>query len=326
MIFDRRNFMIGAGLVTGASVLGSALTLKTAQAAAPKGTKQAPGFYRTKVGSIEVISLLDGSMVLTDDLMLNASPQELAAAKEKNFIKAGNEFPAYVNGFLINTGKKVTLIDTGAKGYAPTLGNLMGNLEAAGISPDQVDEVIITHAHPDHTNGLLDSAGKPVFKKARLRLSAEEMAFWFDDAKKTAMPQKAQLFDMAYKNLSPYKMTEQIETFKLGADLGGGLSSVALPGHTPGHSGIRISDGKDQLIIWADTVHVPAVQFEHPGAGIGFDTDPDQARATREEIFAEVAADKIRVGGMHLVFPAVGHVAKQGGGYAFVPQTWESAI
>lgn len=326
MSFNRRNFMIGAAATAAGVAIAKSLTFSPANAAAPQGKTQAPGFYRTKVGGIEVLSLLDGSMVLGDDLMLNTNAETLAEAKEKNFIPAGKEFPAYVNGFVINTGKKVTLVDTGAKGYAPTLGNLMLNLKAAGISADQVDEVVLTHAHPDHTNGLLDTNGKPVFARAKIRLSAEEMDFWFDPAKAAAMPQKKQLLDFAARNLTPYKQSGQIETFKLGSDLGGGVSSVSLPGHTPGHSGVRISDGSDQLLIWADIVHVAAVQFEHPQAGIGFDTDAEQARVTRRKIMDEVSADRIRIAGSHLAFPAIGHVVKRGQGYEFLPQSWEAVV
>ena len=323
---DRRNFIVGSGVVAAGVALAPALPFAPAHAAAPQGTAQAPGYYRTKVGSIEIVSLSDGGMTLGDELMLKASAETLAAAKEKSFIKAGKEFPAYVNGYVINTGKKVTLVDTGAKGYAPTLGNLFSNLNASGIGAEQVDEIVLTHAHPDHANGLLDDKGARAYPRAKLRLSEEELAFWFSDEKKAAMPDKAMAFDLARKNIGPYKEAGQVETFKLGADLGGGIHSLALPGHTPGHTGLRITDGAEQFLIWADLVHVPAVQFAHPDISIAFDIDPEQAKATRAKIFAEVQADKLRIAGMHLAFPAIGHVDKSGTGYAFVPQMWETSV
>lgn len=323
---DRRNFIVGSGVVAAGVALAPTLSLSPARAEAPQGTAQAPGYYRTKVGSIEVVSLSDGGMVLGDELMLKAGAETLAQAKEKNFIKAGKEFPAYVNGYVINTGKKVTLVDTGAKGFAPTLGNLFSNLNASGIGAEQVDEIVLTHAHPDHTNGLLDDKGGRAYPRSTLRLSEEELAFWFSDEKKAAYPDKAMMFDLARKNIGPYKDAGQVETFKLGADLGGGIHSLALPGHTPGHTGLRISDGKEQFLIWADLVHVPALQFAHPEISIAFDIDPEQAKATRTKIFAEVQADRLRVAGMHLAFPAIGHVDKSGTGYAFVPQMWETSV
>lgn len=323
---DRRNFMVGSGVVAAGIALAPALNITSAQAAAPKGDKQAPGYYRTKVGSIEVISLLDGGMTLGDELMLKTDTATLAAAREKSFIKADKNFPAYVNGYVINTGKKVTLVDTGAKGFAPTLGNLQSNLNSAGIGVEQVDEIVLTHAHPDHTNGLLDDKGGRAYRQAKLRLSENELNYWFSDEKMAALPEKKMMFELARKNIGPYKDAGQVETFKLGADLGGGVHSLSLPGHTPGHTGLRISDGSEQFLIWADLVHVPALQFEHPEISISFDTDPEMAKATRSKIFAEVTADKLRVAGMHLAFPGIGHVEKRGSGYAFVPQLWETGV
>ena len=186
-----------------------------------------------------------------------------------------------------------------------------------------MDEIVLTHAHPDHTNGLLNDVGARAYARAKVRLSEEELNFWFSDEQMAKYSDKKMMFDLARKNIGPYKDAGQVETFKLGADLGGGIHSLSLPGHTPGHSGLRISDGADQFLIWADLVHVPAVQFEHPDVSIAFDIDPDTARATRNKIFAEVTTDRLRVGGMHLAFPGIGHVAKSANGYAFVPQLWE---
>lgn len=325
---DRRNFMIGSGIVAGSILLKPALEIGTAQAGGPKGS-QAPAYYRTNVGSIQVTALLDGTTEFSDDLFtgVGGNAATLRAAKERNFLDPSKGFPGYVNGFLVNTGSKLVLIDTGARGAMATAGNLVDVLSKAGVSPDQIDDVIITHAHPDHVGGLLDEAGMPVFKKARVRISREDLAFWYSDEQKAKMAEKAQMFDLAQKFLRPYKDSEQLETFVLGKEgIVTGLSSVALPGHTPGHSGIRVSDGADQLLIWADIVHVPALQFESPDQSIGFDIDPEMARETRKKIFDEVATDRIRVAGMHLCFPGIGHVAKRGAGYEFVEQVFETNV
>ena len=268
-MIDRRNFIIGAGAVAAAGALLPSVQIKSARAAAP--STQAPGFYRTKVGNITVTSLLDGGMDLPEEILTGATPESLIAAREKNFIPAGKSFPAYVNGFLIDTGTRLTLVDTGGAGYGPTLGSLVKNLAAAGVSPDQIDDVVLTHAHPDHASGLLDHDSQRVFKKSSLRLSKTELEYWFDDGKKNNKNKDA--FESAQKNLGAYRSSGQIETFALGNDIGNGISSVALPGHTPGHSGIRVSDGADQLLIWADLVHIPAVQFEHPAQTVSFAAD-----------------------------------------------------
>lgn len=324
--FDRRKFMIGSGIAVGAAVASSLVKISGAQAQAPLSGKQAPGFYRTKVGNIEVTALSDGGMTLGDELMLNTNAKTLSAARAKNFLPAAPQFPAYVNAFLVNTGDRLTLIDTGARGYSDTLGKLEEQLEAAGVKLSRIDEIVLTHIHPDHTGGLVDERGRAVFGKARVRVAQEELSFWLNAENEAKFPERKQLFDSANRNLGPYLEEDRVESFISGTDLGAGLSSVALPGHTPGHTGVRVSDGNDQLIIWGDIVHVPAVQFENPGVGIGFDLEPELARKTRAKIFDEAATDRIRVAGMHLAFPAIGHLARQGKGYQFVPQPWETDI
>ncbi|MFA5593588.1 MAG: MBL fold metallo-hydrolase [Micavibrio sp.] len=326
MALSRRNFVVGGAVaaVAAGAVGLSPLELSLSRAAAAQGRRQAPGFYRTKVGKIEVTSLLDGGMTLGDDLLIGADADMLKESRRDNFIRNAKDFPAYVNGFVINNGKKITLVDTGAKGYAPTLGNFASNLAASGIEPEQVDEIIITHAHPDHTNGLLNGESSRAFERATIRIAAEELDFWYDDAQMAAHPSMKQMFDFARRNLDPYKKGGRIETFAKNADLGGGLSAIHLPGHTPGHSGVRVSSGREQLVIWGDIVHIPAVQFANPAVSIAFDTDPDAARATRAAILDEVATDRIRIAGMHLVFPAIGHALKQDSGYRYVPQAWET--
>ena len=324
-MIDRRNFMIGSGIVAGGMLLKPALEITGAQAAPSQGT-QVPGYYRTKVGSYQVTALLDGTSEFSDDLFtgVGGKAEDIKAAKARNFFDPAKGFPGFVNGFLINTGTRLVLVDTGARGAMPNAGNLLNVLSAAGVSADQIDDIIITHAHPDHAGGLVDEGGMRVFPKANIRISREDLDFWYDEDAKKKMPQKAQMFDLAQKLLGPYKNSGQIKTFRLGEDIGNGISSVSLPGHTPGHSGVRISDGKDQLLIWADIVHVPALQFANPAQSIGFDIDPDMARETRKKIFDEVATDKIRVAGMHLCFPGIGHVAKSGDGYEFVEQVFEA--
>lgn len=324
---DRRDFMIGAGLVAGGVALKPALDIKVAQAA-PRG-EQVPGFYRTQVGSYQVTALLDGGTEFSDDLFTSVGgrKEDLHAAKERNYLDSAKAFPGFVNGFLVNTGTRMVLIDTGAGGnMGPTAGKLEKNLAAAGVSADQIDDVILTHGHPDHAGGLLNASGMKVFGRANIRIAKDDLDFWYNEEARKRLYEKAQMFDIAKKLLGPYRDAGQIKTFAPGNDIGNGISSVALPGHTPGHSGVRISDGNQQLLIWGDIVHLPAVQFANPEQSIGYDIDPDKARATRKKIFDEVATDKIRVAGMHLCFPGIGHVAKRGAGYEFVPQIFETTL
>lgn len=323
MAFDRRLFMKGVAAAAGASVL--APHIPTAVAAAPKPEGQVPGIYRTKIGTTQVTSIFDGSMQMGPGIIIQPDEKEVKRLKDKAFISE-DYIPGYLNTFVVNTGSKLILIDTGGGDFVPTTGNLLQNLKAAGYQPDQIDEILLTHAHPDHVKGLINQAGEKVFSKATVKISQEEHDFWFNDDNFAKMSDKKSAFEAARTHLEPYKTSKQLETFKLGADLGSGLTSVDLRGHTPGHSGFRIASGKDQLLIWGDIVHMQALQFIHPEWSLIYDIDPEQAIKSRQKILDEVSADKLRIGGMHLSFPGLGHVEKSASGYALVPQMWESLV
>jgi glyoxylase-like metal-dependent hydrolase (beta-lactamase superfamily II) len=328
MTIDRRDFMMGAVVAAGGAVLAPAMSTISsahAQPAAPSKA-QAPGWYRTKVGDITVTTILDGSMEMPNDLFTQASPEMIKDAREQYFLPKDGPFPAYINAFLIQTGGKNILIDTGAQGFGPTMGRTKGTLAALGVGADAVDEIILSHAHPDHANGLLDEKGGIAFKNAALKICETDVNFWYDDAAMAKYEAKKMMFDTARKNLGPYKASGQLKTFKFDSDLGNGLSSVALPGHTPGHTGVMVSQGKEQLLIWGDIVHNAFLQFDHPEQTLAYDLDAETAAATRAKIFDRVATDRLRIAGMHLPFNAIGHLAKRGGGYHFVPQRWEADI
>ncbi len=324
MPLNRRNFIAGIGAAAGVGIMTPTLN-NVSHAAAPVAKGQVPGVYRTKVGDIQVTSIFDGAMEMGAGIVLDPKNSEINALKKKAFIQS-DHIPGYLNTFVVNTGNKLVLIDTGAGDYAPGTGNLLANLNAAGYQPSDIDEILLTHAHPDHVKGLTDKAGQAIFKKAVIRVSAPELDFWFSDEEKAAREGASAAFEAARTNLNPYKLTGQIQTFRPNEDVGSGITSVDLKGHTPGHCGFRISGGSEQLLIWGDIVHMQALQFIHPEWALTFDIDPEQAIKSRARILDEVSQDRIRIGGMHLSFPGLGHVESSKSGYALVPQMWESNI
>lgn len=292
-----------------------------AQAEAPQVQTQVPGYYRTQLGDFEVTALYDGAIELETKLLKNARPQDLNALLARMFV--GNpKMQTAVNAYLINTGKNLVLVDTGAaKLFGPSLGNIATNLKAAGYSLEQVDTVVLTHLHADHMGGLNDAGGQPIFPKARILAAQEDNDFWLSEKVAAAAPEGMQpFFKLSRDSAAPYLAKGQWATFAAGSELVPGIRAVKANGHTPGHTAFAVESKGQKLLIWGDLVHAHAVQFAKPGVSIEFDVDQKQAIATRKAIMKEAAASKVLVGGMHLPFPGLGHVRAEGkGSYAWVP-------
>ncbi|HET7776791.1 MAG TPA: MBL fold metallo-hydrolase [Azospira sp.] len=292
-----------------------------ARAEAPLAKTQVPGYYRTQLGEFEVTALFDGAIELETKLLKNTRPQDLNALLARMFV--GNpKMQTAVNAYLINTGKHLVLVDTGAaKLFGPSLGNIAANLKAAGYSLEQVDTVVLTHLHADHMGGLNDAGGQPLFPQAKVLAAQADNDFWLSEKVAAAAPEGMQpFFKMARDSAAPYVAKGQWATFAPGSELVPGITSVKAQGHTPGHTAFAVESAGKKLLIWGDLVHAHAVQFAKPGVSIEFDVDQKQAIATRKAIMKEAAASKVLVAGMHLPFPGLGHVRAEGkGSYAWVP-------
>jgi glyoxylase-like metal-dependent hydrolase (beta-lactamase superfamily II) len=283
--------------------------------------KQAPGIYRLKVGAFEVTVLSDGNLAI-DRPMFAGDAGGADKLLDSAFLPQG-PIPTCVNEWLVNTGNKLVLVDAGAgTSFAPSLGKMHGNLAVAGVNPASVDDVVITHMHPDHIPGLLDPDGKMMFPNAVVHINADEHAFWTAPDTRSKMPDEFKIFfDLANAAIKPYAAAGKVQTFKDGAQLAPGVSAAAAPGHTVGHSMVRVSSDGSDFLIWGDIVHCAALQFPEPERGIAFDTDPAMAIANRKKVMDMVATDRLLFAGAHLPFPGVGHAAKAGGGYRYVPLT-----
>lgn len=281
-------------------------------------TEQAPGFYRRKVGDVVVTAVNDGFI----DLPFAAFPG-LADADATALLAAAFRPPVartMVGCYLVQGGGRTVLIDTGAGTlFGPTMGRLPANLQAAGVQPGDIDLILLTHAHGDHVGGLTRD-GAAVFPKAQVAMAEAERSFWLDgDA--SAMPEgKRDAFKGAQASvraaLAPY-MDRTV-----GFDAAPGITPVPLPGHTPGHTGFRIGEGADAVLIWGDVIHVQDIQAPRPEVGLMFDTNPEQAIETRKRALDMAANERLLIAGMHLHFPTFHHVARVGGGYALVPEMW----
>ncbi len=296
--------------------------LAQAQAAAPLLKTQAPGYYRQMVGDIEVTALSDGTAMLpVKDLLVNASPEEITHLLARAYLASPLE--TSINAFLINTGTKLVLIDTGTGGaMGPTTGKLLGNLRAAGYAPEQVDEIYITHMHGDHIGGL-SSGDKPNFPNAIVRASKAEADYWLDPAHLASAAAEAKGgFQTAQAAFAPYVKAGKLKSFDADGELVPGISSVDTHGHTPGHASYLVASKGSQLLVLGDLIHVGAVQFARPSVAMKFDSDTTVATAARIKTFDAAAKGGYWVAASHLSFPAIGHIRAEKSGYTWLPANY----
>ena len=293
-------------------------------AGGPMVKTQAPGYYRIMLGDFEVTAISDGTVKLPMKDLLNAPAAKVDAALKKNFISYPVE--TSVNAYLINTGSKLVLVDTGAAGlFGPTLGNLMANLKASGYQPEQVDEIYITHMHPDHVGGLMNGTAM-AFPNATLRIDKADADFWLSEAKMKAAPKDSQgFFQGAMASVNPYVAAGKLKTFEGGTELVPGIKAMATHGHTAGHSVYAVESKGQKLMLWGDLMHVAAVQFDDPSVTIKFDTETKAAARERIKAYADAAKNGYLVGSSHIAFPGLGHVRKASGkSFTWVPMNYTS--
>ncbi|MBS62571.1 MBL fold metallo-hydrolase [Salinisphaera sp.] len=229
-----------------------------------------------------------------------------------------------LNCYLVDTGDERILIDTGLGGLVGDEGARLGaGLAEMGLTAADVDCVILTHSHPDHLGGLIDGDDNPAFPRAEVLVPAGELAFWRgavpDDAGdmlRSHFANARRVFDACAANLRAIE-TDEIRP---------GVTRYPLPGHTPDHSGYRIESNGEHLLIAADIVHLPQIQFPRPDAQVMFDIDPEQAVRSRQALFAKVAASGELIAGHHIDFPGIGHLVADGAGYRFLPHVWSPFV
>jgi glyoxylase-like metal-dependent hydrolase (beta-lactamase superfamily II) len=324
---SRRSLLTGTAAVTVAATAPSL----PGHAAAPPVAKQAPGFYRYKVGDIEVTVVTDGAnrFRFPDGFVANKNRDEVNAAWAALFQEKDQMLIPY-SPIAVNTGSKLVVIDTGtseanferSKGAA---GQFHSNLVASGINPDQVDTVIISHFHGDHINGLLGKDDKPKFTKAEILVPAAEWKYFMDDAemgKQTSDRMKGvfaglrKVFDALGRKVTPYEANKELAP---------GITSVATHGHTPGHMSFVIASGNNKVFVQSDVTNNPLF-VRNPGFHLMFDQDPQAAEATRRKVYDMLAAEKMMVQGFHYPFPALAYIEKAGSGYREIPVPWNPTI
>jgi len=304
-----------------ATALLAALSSSTsALASAPQIRDQAPGFFRLKVGELEVTTLYDGSAVFQQDWLKGqkATIDGVARAlrQDPHLLDAADL------GFLVNTGKQLILVDAGAGTWygGGAFGRLAGSLRSAGYTPEQVDLVLVTHLHSDHVGGLTTHDGNRVFPNAEVYVAQAESDFWLSPEIAAKAPKDAQpFFESARGIAAPYIKAGKWHTFSGTEPIVDGVQIVPLPGHTPGHTGYVFSSQGKKILFWGDIVHAQRVQLKHPEVTAVFDADPAAAAVTRNRLLARLAAEDVLIAAPHLLFPGLGRLHKEGKAYSWAP-------
>jgi glyoxylase-like metal-dependent hydrolase (beta-lactamase superfamily II) len=292
-----------------------------AWAGAPMAKTNAPAFHRFMFGAYEITVLSDGTIDLPVDQLLKEPPQQTQDALRKSFLKTPLE--TSVNAFLINTGERLVLVDAGAGTlFGPTLGKLADNLRASGYKPENVDDVLLTHMHPDHVGGLVVN-GAVQFPNATIHATEKEAGFWLSQKNLDAAPAESKsFFQGAMASLNPYVLSKRLALFEGNVEVVPGITALASPGHTVGHTSYVVRSQGQELILVGDLIHVPAVQLAHPRVTIAFDTDGTAAALSREKVFMGAVSSGALVGSSHISFPGIGHLVRAGNEYRWVPVSY----
>jgi glyoxylase-like metal-dependent hydrolase (beta-lactamase superfamily II) len=323
--FTRRDFVLSAATAAAVFGLDRAMAIttpaKTQKTKAPK-----PGVHRYKIGSAECIALYDGVWEKAHDpaFFKNASLDDTkkalaAAGLRTDFVTIP------IMALVIKVNGKTILCDAGGGGQVQAFnpksvfvsGKLKGNLKAAGIDPAQIETILVSHFHPDHIFGLLDSkkTNRPVFPNAEIIVPAAEYKWWTDPSLIGRLPQARQALGRRiqevipnWKNVLPVEGEDEVVP---------GIRFVKAPGHTAGHTAFHLSSGSEQLLISNDLAYVPALAAAHPGWHGAYDQDGPLAEQTRRKLLERVIVDKMKICGSHFPWPGVGKIRKDGAGYVF---------
>ncbi len=289
---------------------------------------QAPGFYRFKVGAIDATVVSDGPLTMGEprsDVFIGLSKEELTKALSDNFLPT-DKIVQEQNVLVINTGDKIALFDTGMgtdKLLGTNAGRLVANLEAAGIEPEDVDAVVLTHAHPDHCFGLMADDGTRNFPNAQIYMTQADFEFWTDEAKLVGELTKAVVAGTR-RQLLPNR--DRMVFVKDGQEILPGVQAMAAPGHTVGHTVYMITSQGKTICNGGDVAHHHMVLVERPRLEFTYDTDGRQAVASRLRIFEMLAAQRLPLLAYHFPWPGMGYLAKQGDGYRYFPAPMQTTL
>jgi len=318
-----RRDLLGAGASAAALTL---LQPTLVRAAAPMRGELPPAWHRFRLGEYELTIVSDGFLPLgkPEPAFPASPPQEIQALLTREFLQP-DAATLEQNSLILNTGRQLILFDTGmgdsmgpaSQMFGPTTGRLLRNMRAAGIEPSQIDVVALTHAHCDHCWALVDADGNRNFPNAQVAITETDLTFWTDDANKRGPDFMVPFIDGAKKNLAAYR--DRMIMVRDGQEVVPGVTAIATPGHTLGHVVYVISSGNSVLVNTGDLAHHHILLLRRPMWEFSFDTDPKLSAQSRSRMLDRLASDRHAVLSYHFPWPGLGHVRKEGEGFAWIP-------
>jgi len=309
-----------------ALILGTTAILTT-QAAEPTITaqKQVAGYYHQQLGNTQITALLDGTNYLNPSMFKGLSDTEKSDILKKYYADQAKGIQTSVNAFLINTGNQLLMVDSGAAScFGAHLGSIYNNLKASGYKPEQVNEIFLTHLHPDHVCGISNN-GVANYPNATLHIAKTEYDYWLNPNTVKKLPKEKQAgflgtVEKIKAALAPYEKTKKVKVFSDKSLAFGSIEFKPSFGHTPGHYSFKLkADGQEAVFI-GDIVHSHTLQFDRPETAIEFDVDSKTAVQTRLTHFAEYAKEGQLIAAPHLPFPGLGRIySKDGKSYQWIP-------
>jgi glyoxylase-like metal-dependent hydrolase (beta-lactamase superfamily II) len=316
MFFRAILAVITTVMIIATSYISSGIAIdKTAKA-------QVPGVYSFRLGEFTITALSDGTVPQDlDQVLTNANSAEVEQLLHRNFL--ANPVEASINAFLIDTGDKQVLVDTGVGQLFGTGqgGKLQVSLKAAGYAPDEIDTILLTHIHSDHSGGLVEN-GRLMFPTATVYVGKPDVDLWLDPANAANAEQlhlDRRYFDEAVKTVKPYLDAGKLKSFSGEATILPGITALPTPGHTPGHSFYVVESGGESIEFWGDIIHFASIQFPSPKITVVYDVNANAAAEQRAKQFARAEKSRRLVATAHLPFPGVGHIRAENQGYTWVP-------
>lgn len=271
-------------------------------------------FPSQRVGDFTITAISDGYLTASLDFLSNINPSEASRMQSD----AGQKEPSavHINCYVVRGAGRTILIDAGAGGIKQWGGQLRTNLSLAGVEPSEIDTILLTHAHPDHVGGLVDTAGHISFPNAELLAHEQEVKFWQDDGNLSRASERARgNFLIARQVFDGYR--DRLRTFNEGEVLPG-IRAMPLPGHTDGHSGYLLESHDQGLLVWGDIVHFPHIQVKRPDVSIAFDQDPSLAAVTRSRLLDMASSEGLLIAGMHLGELGFARIKRTSGSYGLL--------